>query len=291
MLAEALAARLGAAIVSVDSMQVYRGMDIGTAKPDPETRRRFDYRMVDVADPEEEYGASRFQAEGRAAIDEVSAANRNVVIVGGSGLYFRALVDPLEFPPTDAELRAALEATAGEALVAELTAADPDVSSLVDLANPRRVLRAVEVQRLTGRTPRARANTAAADAVRGYRSLLEFHAIGIDPREALADRIVRRFDRMLERGLLEEVSALAPRLGILARQAVGYKELLPVVDGSRAAEKGRELALAATMALGRRQRTFFRRDPRIRWISWQDDASKTMQSAVRELEEAGAWIS
>ena len=272
-------------------MQVYRGMDIGTAKPDPETRRRFDYRMVDVADPEEEYGASRFQAEGRAAIDEVSAANRNVVIVGGSGLYFRALVDPLEFPPTDAELRAALEATAGEALVAELTAADPDVSSLVDLANPRRVLRAVEVQRLTGRTPRARANTAAADAVRGYRSLLEFHAIGIDPREALADRIVRRFDRMLERGLLEEVSALAPRLGILARQAVGYKELLPVVDGSRAAEKGRELALAATMALGRRQRTFFRRDPRIRWISWQDDASKTMQSAVRELEEAGAWIS
>ena len=272
-------------------MQVYRGMDIGTAKPDPVTAMRFDYRMVDVADPEEEYGASRFQTDARAAIGEITAANRNVVIVGGSGLYFRALVDPLEFPPTDAVLRAELEATPGADLVAELTTADPEVPSVVDLANPRRVVRAVEVQRLTGRTPRARANTATADAVREYRPQLKFHAIGIDPGEALADRVVRRFDRMIERGLLEEVSALAPRLGILASQAVGYKELLPVVDGSCSAEKGRELALAATMALGRRQRTFFRRDPRIRWISWQDDASKTMQSAVRELEEAGAWIS
>ena len=272
-------------------MQVYRGLDIGTAKPDLATRRRFDYRMVDVADPEEEYGASRFQEEGRAAIDEITAANRNVVIVGGSGLYFRALVDPLEFPPTDAVLRAELEATPREDLVAELIATDPEVSSVMDLANPRRVVRAVEVQRLTGRTPRARANTAAADAVREYRSLQKFHAIGIDPGEALADRVARRFDRMIERGLLEEVASLAPRLGILARQAVGYKELLPVVEGRCALETGRELAVAATIALGRRQRTFFRRDPRIRWIAWQDDVGKTTQSAVRELEEAGAWIS
>jgi tRNA dimethylallyltransferase len=282
---------LGAPIVSIDSMQVYRKMDIGTAKPDAATRARFGYRMVNVAEPEEDYGPARFQREGRAELTEIAAAHENVVIVGGSGLYFRALVDPLQFPPTDAAVRALLLETPHEDLVAELTAADTEVATVVDLANPRRVVRAVEVQRITGRTPRTRAATAEAKAVRRYHAVHDFTAVGVDAGGVLADRVVRRFDQMMEDGLLDEVAALAPRLGILARQAVGYKELLPVLDGVRSVDDGRELAIRATMALAKRQRTFFRRDPRIRWLAWQDDARKRRDSAVQRLEEAGAWTS
>jgi tRNA dimethylallyltransferase len=162
---------------------------------------------------------------------------------------------------------------------------------VVDLANPRRVVRAVEIQRITGRTPRARTGTSEAKAVREYRAVHDFTAVGVDPGGMLADRVTHRFDQMMEGGLLDEVAALAPRLGILARQAVGYKELLPVVDGVRSVDDGRELAIRATMALAKRQRTFFRRDPRIRWLAWQDDARNRTYSAVQRLEEAGAWTS
>ena len=180
-LAMDLALRLEAEIVSVDSMQIYRGMDIGTAKPTSADRARVPHHLVDIVDPGEAYSVAEFQAAGRAALAEIAGRGRTAIMCGGSGLHFRALVDPLEFPPTDQRLRAALEGETHAALVAELLEADADLPDRLDLANPRRVLRAVEVYRLTGATPSARAGSPVAVAVREYRPAVECVALGVDP--------------------------------------------------------------------------------------------------------------
>lgn len=289
--AEAMADQIGARIVSVDSMQVYRGLDIGTAKPHTDAKARYGYDMVDIAEPEDDYSAAEFQRAGTTALDRLADSNTPVILAGGSGLHFRALVDPLEFPPTDGGVRADLDSTSGSRLRAELLAADPNAANSVDLANPRRVLRAVEVHRLTGATPTDRSGGARASAVRQYREVRPFTAVGVDPGEAISVRVEERFDRMLSAGLLQEVERLASRLGPVASQAVGYKELLPVVTGSRTIEEARAGALRATRSLVKRQRTFFRRDPRIRWLAWEDDAERLARAALQTIEEAGAWSS
>jgi tRNA dimethylallyltransferase len=289
-IAIALAGAAGAEILSVDSMQVYRGMDIGTAKPGRLLRSRIPHHLIDLVDPSESFSVAAFQAAGRAVLDDLERRGVPAVIAGGSGLHFRALIDPLDFPPTDTAMRAELEASDPAILVGELLAADPAAADLVDLANPRRVLRAVEIHRLTGATPSDRAASAAARDVREYRAARAVVAIGVDPGEALSERVARRFDRMLEAGLLDEVASLAPRLGVTARQAVGYKELLEVVAGTSSLPAGRERAIDATLALAKRQRTFFRRDPRIHWIAWHDDAAERVRVARTVLEEA-EWIS
>ena len=287
--AEALAARIDAEILSVDSMQVFRGMDIGTAKPDAATRERFAYHMVDVADPSVEYTVAEFQAEGRRLLDDAERRGVSVVIAGGSGLHFRSLVDPLIFPPTDIDLRDELESMEHETLLGELLTADPDAGDRVDLANPRRVLRAVEIHRLTGQTPTGRAHTTEAADVRDYRAIRSFTGIGIDPGEPLAGRIERRFDEMLDAGFLDEVAALAPTLGRTARQAVGYREMMEVIDGTADASTGRENAIRATNALAKRQRTYFRRDPRIRWIPWHHDVEQMLEGLNEHHEEGITW--
>ncbi len=287
--AESVARRLGAAIVSVDSMQVYRGMDIGTAKPDVAARREFDYRMIDLCEPEEDHTVAAFQRAGRDAL--AGLADRPVVVAGGSGLHFRALVDPLRFPPRDSALAASLEHADPEALVAELLAADPAAPEHVDLANPRRVARAVEILRLTGRSPSARARTREATAVRTFEAEVPFVGFGIDPGGELRHRVRRRLETMMAAGLLDEVASLAGRLGRTASQAVGYKELLPVVAGDRSEAEGVEAAMAATMALAKRQRTFFGKDPRLRWLAWQDDPDAIAETIVAALEEDPAWTS
>ncbi len=272
-------------------MQVFRGMDIGTAKPDPETRERYGYRLIDIADPAEDFTAAEFQAAGRVVLDGIEAEGGNAVIAGGSGLHFRALVDPLQFPPTDPELRRDLETMDGEVLVAELVAADPEAASVVDLANPRRVLRAVEILRLTGATPSVRSATSEAKAVRSYRSVRPHVGIGIDPGPLIAERITRRFDHMLVSGFLDEVADLAPCLGRTARQAVGYRELLRVVESGADIEAARIDAIRATNALAKRQRTYFRRDPRIRWIPWHHEPDVMVQTATELLAKDAPWIS
>ena len=166
-------------IISVDSMQVYRGMDIGTAKPNMLERRGIPHHLIDVADPGEEFSVARFRRLGRTVLAETTAPV--VVVTGGSGLHFRALVDPLSFAPTDPGLRSELEATEGEVLVEELLQVDPSARSIVDLANSRRVVRAVEIFRLTGETPSSRAGTAVAEDVRRYVPEIEFSAVGVDP--------------------------------------------------------------------------------------------------------------
>ncbi len=272
-------------------MQVFRGMNIGTAKPNPDAQERFGYHLVDVADPSEEYTVAEFQAAGTTVLDRVESSGGTIVIAGGSGLHFRSLVDPLEFPPTDGELRVQLEAADADDLRAELIGADPAVGDVLDMANPRRVLRAIEVLRLTGATPTVRAASDQAQAVRRYQPLREFTAIGIDPGPEIRQRIEDRFDAMLEAGLVDEIAALAPTMGRTARQAVGYRELLPVIEEGREMGAARHDAIAATASLVKRQRTYFRRDPRIRWIPWHHEPEHMVRSAFDQLEKDTLWSS
>jgi tRNA dimethylallyltransferase len=269
---------MGARIVSLDSMQVYRGMDIGTAKPTPDEQRRVPHSMIDLVDPAEEYSVQDFQAEARRIIDESESP---VVLVGGSGLHMRAVIDPLEFLPTDESLRSELERSEPSDLVAELLAADPEAGTRVDLANPRRVIRAVEVHRLTGRTPNEIAEDPPRQAVARYQALYPCRIVGIDPGEALAARIDSRLDTMVARGLLGEVDFLQESLGRTASQAVGYAQLLPVVAGDVPLERGIAATRKATWELARRQRAWFRRDPRIVWLDplHDDVLAAVMESA------------
>lgn len=282
-----IAERTGAEIVSVDSMQVYRGMDIGTAKPSADEQSRVPHHMVDVVDPSEPYSVAEFRQAGREAI---GAIERPILVVGGSGLHFRSLVDPLDFAPTDPDVREALASDAVDDLIAELTAADPEASEHVDLANPRRVERAVEILRITGETPSIRASTPRAAAVRAYEPEVAVVAVGLDPGEGLAARVERRFDRMLDEGLGAEVERLMPVWGETASRAVGYRQMTRVVTGEWDLAMGRRRSVDATTALSHRQRTWFRRDPRIEWLEWDDDPVRVADVALRRLEEAG-WTS
>jgi tRNA dimethylallyltransferase len=285
-----IAARTGAEIVSVDSMQVYRHLDIGTAKPSREDRLRVRHHMIDMVEPSEAYSVARFQEAGRAAMSDALDRGVRVLVVGGSGLHFRSLVDPLIFPPSDPGVRRRFEAMTEDKAVLALLSLDPEAGGRVDLANPRRVVRALEIHALTGATPAQRASTAEAVAVRAYRSMVPVAVVGIDPGSALADRVSLRLSQMLANGFLEEVRRVAPMLGETASAAVGYREMGRVVRGEWDIAYGTQRARDATMALARRQRTFHRRDPRITWLGWDDGVTARADTAQRALEEAG-WIS
>jgi tRNA dimethylallyltransferase len=278
-------------IVSVDSMQAYRGMDIGTAKPSSDIRRRIPHRMIDIVDPSEDLAAPEFQRIGRNAITAALESHGKVVIVGGSGLHFRSLVDPLSFAPTDPQTKADLERLSHQQLVAELVDVDPTVGEHVDLENPRRVLRALEIHRLTGQSPTQRATSAEAEAERAYQAFIPFSGFGIDAGDRSDGRVSSRFESMVEMGLLDEVATLAPVMGRNASQAVGYKELLPVVAGTAQLADAVDAAIVASNHLVKRQRTFFRRDPRITWLAWQDDEDARIERAADSIGRAIEWTS
>lgn len=273
----ALAQRVGAEILSVDSMQVYRGMDIGTAKATLSDRELVRHHMIDIAEPEEPFTVARFRRVARQAIEQ-SAADV-ILIVGGSGLHFRSVVDPMVFRPFDPQVRAAIEQRAVEDLIGELEAADPDASRYIDFSNPRRVRRAVEALRVGGVTPSALAVTEEHRRFEEYRPELPFVGFGIDT-EDFDQRVVDRLAAMRGAGFLEEVERLAPRLGPTAVQAVGYRQLLPVVRGELDVEAGFEDAARATLRLVKRQRTFFRRDPRLQWLDGNDES--VVETVLRE---------
>jgi len=281
---------MGAEIVSVDSMQVYRHMDLGTAKPKVEDRERIPHHLIDIVDPEHAFTVAEFQAVGRRVLADLERRAVPALIVGGSGLHFRSLVDPLEFPPSDPQVRAEIEALGSEEAVRSLLAQDPGAADVVDLQNPRRVTRALEVLRLTGLTPSERAVGEQAEAVRGYRPLFPLTVVGFDPGEGLRDRVGRRFEVMLQNGLVEEVRMLAPRLGPTASKAVGYRELLAVVRGELALDEAVAAAVDASCSLAGRQRTFFRRDLRVCWLGWDDDVGARVAATENALGEAG-WSS
>jgi tRNA dimethylallyltransferase len=272
-------------------MQVYRGMDIGTAKATEAMQAQIGHHLLDLVDPADDMSVAEFQKHGRRVLAELGQRSAPAVICGGSGLHFRSLVDPLEFPPNDLALRAEIDAIDPVEARERLVAADPAAAAHVDLANPRRVARALEVLELTGSTPSHRASLPEAAAVRDYRPRVAFVGVGLDPGPELKDGVIQRFDRMIEQGLLNEVRRLRPHLGRLAAQAVGYKELLPVVDGQRSLADGREAAIRATRALAKRQRTFFRRDPRIRWVAWDPDPAVRVKATLDYLDGTTAWTS
>lgn len=273
-LALQIAERRGISILSVDSMQVYRGLDIGTAKATAAEQERVPHRMIDLVEPEHEYSVAEYQAEARRLIER----EEEVLIVGGSGLHFRSIVDPLEFPPTDAALRAELEMMSDP--VAALVGADPGAGDVVDLANPRRVVRALEVLQLTGLTPTARSGQMSRRHFDDYVPLRDFSAVGLDPGPAVAERVRRRIADMREAGWWPEVESLRGRLGRTARGAVGYTELAEAQSGARDPETVWNEIAVATDRLVRRQRTYLRRDPRIRWIPWSSDRNARAGAAA-----------
>ena len=286
-----MARRVAGEIVTVDSMQVYRGMDVGTAKPSVAQMGAIPHHMIDIADPASAFSVAAFQAAGRVVLRQLSAAGSRAIICGGSGLHFRALVDPFEFPPTNPALRAKLDAVAAADLAAELSAADPDVADHIDMANTRRLVRAVEVYRLTGQTPSDRHSGSAAAAVREYRSVVDFVAVGLDSGDQLEDRIADRFEGMVDGGWVEEAGRLSEKLGPTARLAIGYRELMDVAAGWRTLRDVKPEVIQSTISFAKRQRTYFRRDPRIHWIPWHDDPAERAADAVAIFEEAGAWSS
>ncbi len=263
-----LAQRIGAEIVSVDSMLVYRGMDVGTAKPGPAERALVRHHLIDVAEPEEPFSVARYQRMALAAVEEVRARGRPVLLVGGSGLYFRAVVDRLEFPGTDHALRRRLERDAEslgpDALHDRLAELDPAAAERIEPANVRRTVRALEVAALTGRPFSSFA--AAWDRYPAERVV----AAGIEvPPDVLGRRIRARVQTMLERGLLEEVRRLLDGglfEWLTSSRAIGYAEFARHLEGRISLEEAVESTVRRTRQLARRQMVWFRRDPRIRWF-------------------------
>lgn len=256
-------------------------MDIGTAKPSVIERRGIPHHLVDVVDPSQEFTVAEFRRMGRQVMEKGTTP---LIITGGSGLHFRALVDPMSFAPTDPAIRALLEESDLGDLVAELVSADIEAGSHVDLANHRRVVRAVEILRLTGETPTARARSAEADDVRRYLPEIDFTAVGIDPGDDLDRRVDVRLQEMRSGGLVQEVRGLRGRLGRTAASAVGYKEILEHLDGGLTEDEAFDAIAANTRKLAKKQRTWFQRDPRIRWLPWLEDPADRATRALEVLE-------
>lgn len=258
-------------IVSLDSMQVYRGMDVGTAKPTPQERAAVVHHLVDVADPDEDWSVVRTQRLARAAIADIEARGRRALLVGGTGLYVRAVVDDLAVPGGDETVRARLrrETASDDGLArayARLTELDPGAAERIEPGNRRRVVRALEVIESTGRP----FSSFGPGIDRYGPPAFDVRLVGLWlPRDVLARRIAARLEAMVAAGLVDEVRALADRPGGLSRtaaQAIGYQELLSHVRGERGLADALDLALRRTRRFARRQRVWFRRDPRITWI-------------------------
>ncbi len=260
----ALAERLDREIASVDSMLVYRGMDVGTAKPTAVDRDRVAHHLLDLAAPSERFTVARFQA----AAHELLARVPDPLLVGGSGLYLRAVVDDLVFPPEDHAVRQALETEAAAVGVARLferlADLDPVSAGKIEPGNVRRVVRALEVAAITG----SRFSTFAHAWERYDPQRMRGAGIRVD-RPILAIRVERRVHAMLDAGWLDEVRGLIDAgFGdwLTSTQAIGYAELARHLDGRLSLEEAVELTVKRTKELARRQMAWFRRDPRIRWF-------------------------
>ena len=255
-------------IVSVDSMQVYRGLDIGTAKPTDAERGRIAHHLIDVVEPDDDWTVTRCQAAARAAVAEIEARGSRALLVGGTGLYVQAVIDDLRFPGEDLAVRAELEAWTAEpggvaAAYAELERDDPIAAARIDSHNTRRIVRAIEVIRTTGRPFSSFGPGVMSFGPTAFR--VRISALWL-PREVLARRIQRRVQAMHDAGLVDEVRGLRGRLSRTAAQAIGYKEILAHLDGEVGADEAFDTVARRTRSFARRQRMWFRRDPRIVWF-------------------------
>ena len=271
-------------IVSVDSMCVYRGMDIGTSKPDAAARRAVPHHLLDLIDPDEEFTLTQFQQTARLALGDIERRGRHALLVGGTGLYLRSVVDDLEIPGRYPEVAASLEAELDAGLAepadlhARLAALDPLGAARMEPTNRRRVVRALEVTLGAGRP------------FSEFGPGLEVFSVSGVPQVGLAvgaeetdRRIGERFSAMVDTGLVDEVRGLASRtrgISRTARQALGYREILAHVEDGVPLADCLEEAVRRSRHFARRQASWFRRDPRIRWSADPAEASELLERAL-----------
>ena len=288
-----LALLTGGEVVSADSMQLYRGMDTGTAKPTAEEMRGVPHHMLDVAGPEEDYSVARYVREASACVDRILSRGKLPILVGGTGLYIDNLVAGREFAAFSGlwreELQARARAEGLPALYRQLQEVDPQRAEKLHPNDEKRILRALEVWYETGETITDHDRRTAALPPR-YDAL----RIGLDftRREDLRARIDRRVDQMMEQGLAEEVAGLLRQglsPGCTAMQAIGYKEIAAALRGEVPLEQAVEEVKLRSRQYAKRQRTWFRREPSVRWIVWEEipDISRGRREATAFLEGTG----
>ena len=282
-----LARALGGEVVNADSMQLYAGMDIGTAKEPAAARQGVPHHLLDIWPVTQAANVADYQKLARAAIDDITARDRVPVLVGGSGLYVRAALDDLHFPGTDTATRARLTdelARLGPAaLHARLATLDPDAAAAILPGNGRRIVRALEVIELSGRPFTA--------TMPAYAQIRPAVQLGLTlPRPELDLRIAARVDRMWQAGFEAEVRRLADqglREGITASRALGYQQLLRHLDGEGTLDDARAETIKATRRFARRQESWFRRDPRVHWLDATAPEARLIADALRHLPSAG----
>ncbi|MCC7373141.1 MAG: tRNA (adenosine(37)-N6)-dimethylallyltransferase MiaA [Verrucomicrobiales bacterium] len=278
-----LAEALGAEIISADSMQVYRGLDIGTAKPAPEDLRRVAHHLIDIVGLDQPFDTAHWLVAARSAAAEIEGRGRRVILCGGTGLYFSAWLGRLdELPPADPRLRAELETLPLEVLLSELAERDPATHAAIDRKNPRRVVRAVELLRLTGK-PRARRL--------GAMQVLPGATVHVMQRESsdLRHRIESRVDAMIGRGWVAEVRGLLAA-GLeghrIPMQAIGYRQILEHLRGERDLVSTVALIKTKTWQFARRQMTWFRNQLPVEWVSVPPDetAERTVERMLASVK-------
>ena len=288
----ALAKAFDGEVVSADSMQIYRRMDIGTAKPTKQEMDGVPHHMLDVAEPGEAYSVSRYVEEATACVEDILARGKLPIVCGGTGLYIDGLIRGTDYQPagTDNGIREQLEgeweAQGAEEMMARLAAVDPDSAARLHLSDKRRILRALEVYLATGETITAHNALTKAIPPR-YEAVMI--GLNTEPRQILYDRIDRRVGIMLEQGLLQEVQSLLED-GLLegtAAQAIGYKELLAYFRGEMTLETAADLIRQKSRNYAKRQLTWFRRDERVKWIVYNapEAAQAVLQEATNYLTQ------
>ena len=277
-----IAEQIGAEIINADSMQLYTGMDIGTAKLSVGQRRGIPHHLLDVLSVKQDSTVAWYQQLAREQISEIHSRNQHVVLVGGTGLYIKAVLDDLNFPDTNPEVRTRLESEAEEygadSLFARLQELDPAAALAIDRANTRRIIRALEVIEITGKP--FTANLPREDSSR-FPDALQFGLVM--EREHLRERIDLRVEKMWEQGFVEEVDALIAD-GILegstAQRALGYSALLAMRAGDMTEEEAKEETKRSTRQYARRQETWFSRDARIQWIAPHQPRLETIMQKI-----------
>jgi len=277
-----IAEQIGAEIINADSMQLYTGMDIGTAKLSVGQRRGIPHHLLDVLSVKQDSTVAWYQQLAREQISEIHSRNQHAVLVGGTGLYIKAVLDDLNFPDTNPEVRTRLESEAEEygadSLFARLQELDPAAALAIDRANTRRIIRALEVIEITGKP--FTANLPREDSSR-FPDALQFGLVM--EREHLRERIDLRVEKMWEQGFVEEVDALIAD-GILegstAQRALGYSALLAMRAGDMTEEEAKEETKRSTRQYARRQETWFSRDKRIQWIAPHQPRLETIMQKI-----------
>ncbi len=281
-----LATRLGAEVINGDAFQVYRGMDIGTAKVPPHLRRGVPHHLMDILAVDQPMSVAQYQDWGRAALHALASRDVPAVIVGGSGLYVRALLDDLQFPGSDPTVRAAWEEVLAEVgsvrLHAILAERDPEAARIILPTNARRIVRALEAGQVTGRP-------FVAALPHDGPPCIAHVSVGLDlVRSELDERIQRRVDRMFDRGFVDEVRDLLRdglRSAPTARRALGYPQVIDLIDGAVDLRDTKQAIVNATRRYARRQQRWFRRDPRTTWFDASAGPSSTASSILARIAD------